>query len=376
MRSDAPFTLTVVGVVVWLLLVGYLLFATEDHATLLLRQGAGTTASRNPAGVRDLYRALQSLDLPVGRVRDDAAVENDTTLVIIDPPPASDDWIPGELSERVRRDELTLLVAGDQEQLQRVCPFIANDIPRVEPAPPARVLERLAYDARTVAADASTRAFSVTPPGLVALVSSDDRPVVLLAEHGRGRVILVSDPRLFGNAWIGQEDNARLVLALCSGRSSVTFDDRWASHAVADQGAIEMMTLLYGTPGGRATVTLVLGLLLCLYLHGIGVGPRASLPTAGQRPVAYVDALTEALLAAGKGKEALRHFQQELRRRVAPRIGLEPDVDPRTLARAMAARSTEADEDEIYRLLTDRLPAQAIAARVRELDRLREGMGS
>ena len=179
---------------------------------------------------------------------------------------------------------------------------------------------------------------------------------------------------MFENGDVDRGDNARFVLALLSQRGMVTFDDRWAERAAADAGALDMMSLLYGTAPGRAVVVSVLILALALFLRSLPLGPRATRATGSRHPGDYVGALADTVVAAGRGRHGYRHFQRTFRRAAAHRLGLPPDVAPNKLVAELASRSGE-DADSLQQLLHERVDDAGAAEALRALDALRRRTG-
>lgn len=376
MNTPRPLLLTTIGFLVWGVLVLITVLLTEDRTTWLLRQGPGSTASAGPRGLSRLYRALRQVEVPVQRVRDRGFITSDTTLVVVDPPEAATRDLAHDIDQALRYDELTLVVAGTRRQILQVCPALgAGGVPDQMSADHATVTSPLAYSGQRLATLHGVIAFDSVPPGDVVIAEAPgSRPVILMRTIGNGRVIYCSEPGLFSNLGIDLSDNARVVLSLCCGRRSVTFDDRWVMRGANEAGDADMMSILYGTEIGRGVVTLVLTAGLILFLRGITPGGPREAEKSKLRPTSYVDALAEATLAARKGGFALGHFQDTFRRTAARRLGLPPDATPETLAAPLAARSGD-DARKIVRLLRHRPPDRAVAEAVRELDGLRRRTG-
>lgn len=368
-----------IGWAVWASLLFTLLFLTEDRDSALLRTGSGSTSATTARGLSRLYDALLEVGVPAGRVRKHDELSQDTTLVIIDPPPMKAGVTAPAFDEHlVRAGLLDVVVAGTRRQILAACPMLADEegVPDVRITGGARVTADLPWTPKSIATPHGVRAFDGRPSNdEVLAVGNDGSPVALLRRFGRGHVIYCAEPGLFENEYITLADNARFALALCATRASVTFDDRWVITAQAQAGDFSTMSLVYGTTVGRALTALVLTLALGLHLRAIRVGGPTDVSIERPPVTAYVDALAEAMLAARKGGLALRSFQDAFRRSAARRLGLPPDVTAETLA-GVLSNITGEDAEKIRALLEESAPDAEVASKVRELDALGRRTGT
>jgi hypothetical protein len=373
-RPDTPQRLAWAGVLVWVLLL-LLLFSTEDRSERLLRRGAGSTASSVPRGTQRLYAALRAVEAPVGRIRRGDVLPRDAAVLLVDPS-AGVRLEQGPFRKSLLEGDLDLIVAGDRDQILAAVPWLdASAVPGTVDAFLGHPVAALPYSIALIGCDGTVVAFSHRPRGWTTLVETPaTHPVVMTRVEGRGRITLVSDPRLFENGWVDQRDNARLALALAGARRSVIFDDRFAEAGALDPGTLGSNALLYGTPVGRSISATVLSLGLVLFLRGIR--PGGIVRAARARPLAeFVHALADLLLASKRGGDVVAHFQRELRKGAARRFGLDPVGDPDALVDALAARAGRPRED-ILDLLTERPSRSRVAERVRALDDLRRMTGT
>ena len=74
--------------------------------------------------------------------------------------------------------------------------------------------------------------FPLTIPKATPLLAADGGTVALAYPYGKGEVVAISAPGLFGNAQIARADNARFAYDLLVGRGAVVFDERPHGYAV------------------------------------------------------------------------------------------------------------------------------------------------
>ena len=377
--NPRPLVAAAIGWSVWGgLLVAILLF-TEDRKSALLRSNPGSTEAMTTRGTSRLYRALQEIGAPVGRIREGGVLPRDTTLVIVDPPTSrASGHQPGSVDRAsIESGNLNVVVVGTREQILLVCPFMGEGgVPPTYATINGEVAGSLPWDPAKIGDRTDVRAFNDTPAGDVVLArASGGAPIAALRRFGAGHVVYCADARLFENGSIGLHDNARFVLALCAGRSSVTFDDRWVTMARAEVGDFTTMSLVYGTPVGRGVIALLLTGALAVFLGGIQLGGPTRRDDGRPPVVAYVDALAEAMIASRKGGEALRQFQDAFRRAALKRLGLPPDTTAKTLSGVLAT-VTGGNAKDIRKLLEDRVPDTRVADTVRRLDELSRRTGT
>jgi hypothetical protein len=171
---------------------------------------------------------------------------------------------------------------------------------------------------------------ALTLPATVdTLLGTDDGRAVAVSlgfDHG-GRVLLVSDGRLFTNRALRETAAGELALRLVIGHyNAVAFDEY--HHGFGPEGSLRRAVLDWsaGSPWGWALWQIVAVALLALAVSGVAFGPRRSIISRHRRSaLEHVRALATALAASRGHDVAVRLLVQGLRRRLAPGRALRAD---------------------------------------------------
>ena len=321
-----------------LLAVGAVLLAVNLLAFLLdaifpspsgPRSSSYATAAEGTAGWADLLRREGRDVRALRRTPSDRSLPRSGTIVIFDP----DALLPRE-AQALRRFALRggRVVAGGREPGGWVPILLGGDADPVwldEAGRRARVLvpapETAGVARVATAGEGAWRAAGETLPALAA----GDRPILLLARAGRGRIALLADPSPLHNERLGQADNAALALALAG------------PEARAGGGIVYFAESVHGYGEARGLAALparfkwALGL---LGLAGLGFvvarGRRLGPPELERRELAparldYVEALSATLARGGRGTrdEAVAPVREAARARLARRAGLPDGAD-------------------------------------------------
>lgn len=155
-----------------------------------------------------------------------------------------------------------------------------------------------------------------TGPAL-GILGSDDRAVVAIADVGRGRVVMVADPSIFHNRFLGSADNAAFALAVVGDASAVAFDE-----------------IAHGYGSGRGLAALPRRWKWALCFAGFAVlaamwsaGRRLGPPQDDARLLppprrAYVDALAATLAKTRQPGEAIAPLRRAARDRLSAATGI------------------------------------------------------
>jgi hypothetical protein len=190
----------------------------------------------------------------------------------------------------------------------------------------------------------------------VQYLSADRTPILVSFKRNQGRIWLSSAPFLFTNDGLNNETNAALVGAMLTGvppGSLVAFDEYHLGFRQAAQNRQNLQALLYGTPAGWAILYALVVILGFLIINGRRLGRVMPLPLtlARRRPVEYVTSVAQLLQRAHKQKMVLRHYRQQLKRRLGHPYQISPDLPDETFIAALARSDERVDRQELARIL-------------------------
>lgn len=160
------------------------------------------------------------------------------------------------------------------------------------------------------------------------LLTGGDRPTLLAANVGSGRVLLLADTSPLHNKWLGKTDAAALALALAGeSRQRVVFAEVFHGYGAEGLAAVpsEWMWIL----GALSAATLLL-----MWNRSRYLGPRGSesLPPLPAR-IAFVDALSSSVATADGRTATVEALQNRARSVIATRLGIPPNTDERAFRR-------------------------------------------
>ncbi len=163
--------------------------------------------------------------------------------------------------------------------------------------------------------------FPLTIPKATPLLASDGATVALSYPFGKGEVVAISAPALFGNAYISKADNARFAYDLLAGRGRVAFDERPHGYAV-DKNMWEAL------PQPVRWAFWIVCAIVALALLGANVrfAPPIPLEPPDERDSsAYVRAMASLLRRARSARAAIGAFADDAARRARRHPDLPPD---------------------------------------------------
>ncbi|HEU4565394.1 MAG TPA: DUF4350 domain-containing protein, partial [Gemmatimonadaceae bacterium] len=194
-----------------------------------------------------------------------------------------------------------------------------------------------------------------TFPDVTILLSARDsgaaRPVVLGRALGRGRVVIVTEPRILGNAALRAADNGVLaarMLEYASPRSGarLVFPEYLFGYGRRTGMSDLMARALLHTAPGRATLVLGAAALLLL----LAVSPRPIAPVERARverrsPLEHVGALARAYEQIGATRSSVRRLVRGVRRRHGARGAAGHAQSEEELLAALRSRHPAAAQD-------------------------------
>ncbi len=319
-----------------------------------------------PLGLAAYAELLARSGHPVTRLRerlDEAALDPADTLVLLD---------PQELAPQEARALRRFVAAGGRLVAGGAGPApwlraLLERPPAWFPGGPARAAPVVPVPeiggARSVAT-AGEGSWS-DPGGALPALGDPDRPLLVVAAIGRGRVALIADPSPLQNRLLAEADDAALGLALAgpAGRRVVFAEAAHGYGAATGLSAIPRNWQL-------ALVGLVLAALVAIAARWRRLGPPDREEEGAGPPARrlYVDALAAALARTRRPAEASAPLRAAARDRLARRTGLAHDADAAE-AQAAAVR-LGLDPEEARALLAGPADEGELLAAGRGLARL------
>lgn len=183
-------------------------------------------------------------------------------------------------------------------------------------------------------------------PAPVVHLAVGDAPVLVDYPHGRGRVVLLSDPFMVANGGIGLGDNLQLainLLAPAAGR--IAFDEFHQGHGATHNAFANYFA---GTPVLAICGQLLLLVLLVLWTRGRRFGRSLPLPQVDRRSsLEFVASMAELQQRARAYDLAIENIYSRTRRVLARFAGVDYNSSRKSIANGIAARSTlSADQVE------------------------------
>jgi hypothetical protein len=175
-------------------------------------------------------------------------------------------------------------------------------------------------------------------PTQVPLLRNAAGVVATMARSGRGQIVILSDPLILCNGYLGLRDNGRLaadLIALTPPGGSVLFDEY--HHGVI---AGSPLTGWLGTAWGGALAWAVVVIFFGLALRGRAFGPRILLAQAGDRSSAeYARAVGSLLRRSGGRRVTMYELVRVTRRSLAAQLGIGGDPQSADFPAVVAERS-------------------------------------
>jgi hypothetical protein len=191
----------------------------------------------------------------------------------------------------------------------------------------------------------------VTVQGVV-----NGRAVLFSRPLGEGQLWLASDATIFTNEGLQQPGSAELVQNLVSqiGADGLIWFDDW-HQGIQPQDAMvaDINDWLRQTPMGQAILLLAGLLFVGLVLRGRPFGPPVPLPRQSRRraPLEYITAIANLSRRAGHNRAIAQDYQQRLKRHLAYRYRLNPNLPHADFVEQLAAYDANLDADALLALL-------------------------
>ena len=166
------------------------------------------------------------------------------------------------------------------------------------------------------------------------------KTVVLLDYlHGKGRIVLLSDPFIVANAGISLQDNLQLAINLLSTSEGLVAFDEFHQGRAATQNA--WVSYFEGTPVLAICGQLVLLILLVLWTRGRRFARPLPLPQVDRRSsLEFVASMAELQQRARAFDLAIENVYSRTRRVLARYAGVDYNSPRTEIAARVAARST------------------------------------
>jgi len=215
---------------------------------------------------------------------------------------------------------------------------------------------------------------SGSPAPVVHLTAA--KTVVLLDYlHGKGRIVLLSDPFIVANAGIGLQDNLQLAINLLSTSEGLIAFDEFHQGRAATQNPF--VSYFEGTPVLAICGQLVLLILLILWTRGRRFARPLPLPQVDRRSsLEFVASMAELQQRARAFDLAIENIYSRTRRVLARYAGVDYNSPRTEIAARVAARSTLSAHqvETLMRQSEEAINGEAISERqsIQLVKRLRE----
>ena len=190
------------------------------------------------------------------------------------------------------------------------------------------------------------------------LFNRDDltlNPLLVSLPEGQGTLWVVGALYPFSNKGLHDSGNASLIANLLANvprRAVIGFDE--AAHGFGSDSQSTLSEWFFGTaPGWGILVGFALTMIF-LGWHGRRFGRPLPLPDEQPRRDTgeYIHAIAALLRRSGQRGEIAQHYDQQLRRRLSERYGVDPQLDAVALARTVHERDPRLDGAQLESVLT------------------------
>ena len=188
-------------------------------------------------------------------------------------------------------------------------------------------------------------------------------PVLVSAEQGGGRLWVSGALRPFTYQGLRDPGSARLVanlLASIPTTFTIGFDE--AAHGYGDSGGQSLAGWLFSTAPGWGIVLALVVTMAYLSTRGRRFGRTIPLPDERLRreSVEYIHAMATLFRRSGQRSEILRHYNDQLRRRLSERYAVEPKLDTIEFVKTVVYHDPALDE-AVLRDLMKRLSQKKVS---------------
>lgn len=224
-----------------------------------------------------------------------------------------------------------------------------------------------------------TRDAGVSPAPVVHLV--DYRGALLVDyPHGRGRIVILSDPFIVANKGLDREDNLRLAVNVLTGggRGLIAFDEY---HQGRRSSQNELFAYFAGTPLAAMLIQLGVIMLAVLWTNGRRFARPLPVPQVDRRSsLEFVASMAELQQRARAYDLAVENIYMRIRRVLARYAGVDINSTRSEIAARVAARSAKLDRQQLETLMfeceeaingapIDAQKSLSLISRLREVER-------
>lgn len=180
---------------------------------------------------------------------------------------------------------------------------------------------------------------TTSSPAPVAHLTSAGTIVLLDYAHGKGRIVLLSDPYIVANDGIALRDNLQLAINLVAASDGITaFDEYHHGRAITRNAFVNYFA---GTPVLAICGQLALLVLLVLWTRGRRFARPLPLPQVDRRSsLEFVASMAELQQRAQAFDLAIENIYSRTRRVLARYAGVDYNTPRAEIAARVAARST------------------------------------
>lgn len=184
-----------------------------------------------------------------------------------------------------------------------------------------------------------TAASKISPAPVVHLQGPSNSAVLLDYVHGKGRIILLSDPFIVTNVGLGLEDNLQLATnLLASSDGLIAFDE---FHQGRGATSNEFVSYFSGTPVLAIGGQIILVILLIVWTRGRRFARPLPLPQVDRRSsLEFVASMAELQQRAHAYDLAIENIYARTRRVLARYAGMDYNSPRAEIAERVALRST------------------------------------
>ena len=176
-------------------------------------------------------------------------------------------------------------------------------------------------------------------PAPVVHLSTAKSVVLLDYPHGKGRIVLLSDPFIVANGGIGLKDNLQLAINLLAATDGLTaFDEYHQGRGITHNAFVGYFA---GTPVLAICGQIALLILLILWTRGRRFARPLPLPQVDRRSsLEFVASMAELQQRARAFDLAIENIYSRTRRVLARYAGVDYNTPRAEIAARVAARST------------------------------------
>lgn len=217
-------------------------------------------------------------------------------------------------------------------------------------------------------------------PGVVVHLSTETMPILVSFNEGNGRVWVSGSLRPFTNRGLQDEGSPGLIqnmLASVPLTATIGFDERGHGYGETPQ---TVSAWLFGTSPGWGVLSGLIITMTYLAFRGRRFGKAVPLPDERLRrePVEYIQAMANLFRRSGQRAEVLRHYNQQLRRRLSERYALDPKLNDVELIKTVVFHDPDVDEtvlrDLLKRLSHQKISEQELITIASDVDHLLRSM--